>query len=159
MHRDDYIAESALICESIRNLQATHIRGHEALDNWGRYSRDRDDKPSGVTSPAIYGAAPSSKWEHDAVGEAPQRIEYLTPPEKGDRSEPEPYHEGKARDLCERMHSPGGLAEYVRDVARVVYCQRPAREDRMHEYCVPACTPDAFRERLAEALRFAARFA
>ena len=158
MKREDAIAESALIAEGIRSLQAEHYRAHEALENWGRYSRDRDDKPAGVISPAIYGAAPTSKWDHDAVGDAPQRIEYAYPPEKGDRAEPEPYEEGAARDLCERMHGPGGLPEYLRDVVKVVYYHRPAREDRMHEFCSPPCQASTFKERLGECLRYVGRF-
>ena len=158
MKREDAIAESALIAEGIRSLQAEHYRAHEALENWGRYSRDRDDKPAGVVTPAWPREAPTNKWEHDATDEKPQRIEYDTPPEKGDRPEPEPYDPAGAIELCTRMHGPGGLPEYLRDVVKVVYYQRPAREDRMHEFCSPPCQPSTFKERLGECLRYVGRF-
>ena len=160
MKRDDIdLAVSALICERIRALRDHYPKADDALENWGRYSRDRDDRPAWIVSPSWPHQVDSSKWDIEDEGGYATRIEYAHPPERGDRAEPEPYDEGRARDLCDRMHRPGGLPDYLLDVVKVVYYKRPAREDQMHQFCSPPCPPDAFRERLETCLQFVARFA
>ena len=144
--------------EMVRAIQAMYPAEHQALENWGRYSRDRDDRPAWIVSPGIYSEAPTSKWEIEDEGGYAVRIEYSSPPERGDRREPEPYDEKAALDLCERMHSAGGLPDYLRDVVRVAYYERHVREDELHDFCKPACEPSTFRERLEDCLIFVRRF-
>jgi hypothetical protein len=160
MKREDAIAESALIIQGIRDLQSQFHAAHEALANWGRWSRDkRGIYPPGVVPPAIWNDAPVSKWEIEEEPDYDPYKKILTVAEKGDRQEEEDYDEKTAVMLDERIHGHGGLSESLRSVLEVAYVTRYTPEDRMHRLCTPPCQPHAFRERLAECLAFVSRFA
>lgn len=159
MKREDAIAESALICEAIRELQSLHHDAHQALQNWAKWSRDRRGiYPPGVVPPAIWDDAPTSKWqfEEELDYNPYQRINLVTA-EKGDRPEEEEYDEKTAIVLDERIHE--GLGEYERSVLEIAYVTRYTPEDRMHKLCNPPCQPSTFKERLGECLRYVSRFA
>jgi hypothetical protein len=159
MMREDAVAESALITQAIRDLQDRFSKEHQALVNWSKWSRDRRGiYPAGITAPAIYDQAPTSKWEFEEPDyDAYHRI-HMVAAEKGDKVEEEEYDEKTAVVLDERIHGPGGLSEAHRSALEVAYVARYIPEDQMHRKCSPPCQPHGFRERLEECLRFVGRF-
>jgi hypothetical protein len=159
MKREDAIAESALIIQGIRDLQSQFHAAHEALANWGRWSRDkRGIYPPGVVPPAIWNDAPVSKWEIEEEPDYDPYKKILTVAEKGDRLEEEDYDEKTAVMLDERIHGHGGLSESLRSALEVAYVTRYTPEDRMHKLTSPPTTASGFRERLSACLVYVSRF-
>ena len=147
--------------EMVRALQAMYPESHQALTNWGKWIADcRGIKPAGIVSPGYWQDAPTSKWEHDETDTGPMFRVELGPIEKGDRPEEEPYNQGKAETLHDRMFLHGGLPEYLKSVVEVSYGprHRNMEEDQFHAYCVPSCLPETFRQRLEDVLIFVGRF-
>lgn len=149
----------------IRALQAIYPEGHQALLNWGAWSRNDQQRPQGIRSPSLYEGAKTDEWgdmsdEDVVVVESPE-------PAKAEAREKEIYDVGRGADLDIRMHSPGGLPDYVRLVMRVVYVfdgpefqyVREAKAiGRRWQLADAGCTEDAFCERLEAGLAFASRF-
>jgi hypothetical protein len=159
MMREDAVAESALITQAIRDLQARYYTAHAALANWGRWSRDRRGiYPPGVVPPAIWNDAPVSKWEIEEEPDYDPYKKILIVAEKGDRLEEEDYDEKTAVMLDERIHGHGGLSESLRSALEVAYVTRYTPEDRMHKLTSPPTTASGFRERLSACLVYVSRF-
>jgi hypothetical protein len=152
------VDQEEVIRLELRELQGRYPREHQALINWGRWSRDRRGiYPAGVTAPSIWQEAPSSKWEF----EEPEAYEPYIPvvaAQKGDRPETEDYDEKTAVLLDERIHGYGGLNETLRSCLEVAYLTRTVQENRFHRLCTPPTTPSGFRERLTECLVFVGRW-
>lgn len=152
------IDPAAIEREQIRALQDRYQAAHAALENWGAYSRDRDDRPAWITAPSWPHQVDSSKWEIEDEGRYEVRVEYAHPPERGDRREPEPHDEKAAIALCERIHGPGGLPDYLRATIKTAYYKPPICLSDCHIFCKPPTTQSGFRERLEECLKFVSRW-
>lgn len=148
------LADLDLFTAEIRAIQSMYPEAHEALLNWGRWSRDR------------YGIGPRdarcSTWQY-AKPDAPEEYGEDVPEAlrtnaevKAEGPDREPYDERLGVILDERMHGPGGLGVEIRRVLRVTYCST-IPEPQLPREC--GCLPHAFKERLSAALAFAQRFA
>lgn len=143
----------------VREVQGMYPKEHQALINWGRWSRDRRGiYPAGVTAPSIWQDAPTSKWEFDDDPEEYSPHIPIVAAAKGDRPEGEDYDEKSAVALDERIHGYGGLNETMRSVLEVAYLTRSVQENRFHKLCNPPCQPATYRERLEDCLIFVSRW-
>jgi hypothetical protein len=140
----------------VRSLQADFPQAHQALVEWGSWSRDR----KGMAPPPIQ---PPRIWdefkpdENESYGEVTEETTIVEQTEvKAERAEDDPYDELQGTILDERMHSPGGLAMEVRNALKVAYVHRYVLEANYPRQA--GCSQDAFLERLEAGLRFAQRF-
>lgn len=135
----------------VRGLQGIYSEAHQALINWGCWSRDRAGIFPADARPSVWDQFKAD--ENEAWGDVPE--ESKGPAEKAERAEEDPYNELQGLILDERINSP----LLCRDVSRALVV---AYVWTIPEYQMPAragCLPDHFCERLEAGLRFAARFA
>lgn len=144
--------------EHVRALQAIHSEAHEALLNWGRWSRDlKRVFPPGIPESPTFREATPSKFGDFADDSDLLRVEVVAQTEtKAERSEEEPYDERSGALLDERIHGYGGLPIFIREVLKAAYVSREVPEEQFHR--MAGCSRDAFRERLEAGLIFVRRF-
>ena len=147
---------SDLFPELVRAKQAIHQAGHLLLVNWGLWSRDR----AGIFP---HGVAPPHTWDEACGGlpdgyatEGEGQQTAILEPAKAEAPEDDPYDELRGLILDERIHSPGGPNQSVREALRIAYVRRGIHE--IHYPRAAGCTPDAFLERLESGLMFAGRW-
>lgn len=142
----------------IRGLQGIYTEAHEALRNWGAWSRDRRGIFPTLTPPAMWDQFKRDGTEGyaDEGEREPEAVE--TPPAKAEAAEREPYQELPARVLDERMHSPGGLNNEIRRALRIAYVSVDIPEYQFATLASCGGNVDRYCERLEEALRFVGRF-
>lgn len=149
------VTDPQICVARIRSLQAIHNEAHQALVNWGRWSRDRYKIfPKPIESPSIWDEAVPSKFGDFADEGEGERIE-TTGPAKAERAEKEPYDELKGHQLDERIHARDGLAQYLRDALKMAYVSREVPEDQFPR--LTGCSEDTFCERLESCLIFVSR--
>jgi hypothetical protein len=144
----------------IRAIQGLYPTAHQALMNWGRWSRDRRGIfPSENPPPsAIYDAINRSEWDKDGYGEVEADAERLAVDDrKAERADTEPYDELKGYELDVRIHAARDMPEYFKSVLRVAYVTAEVPEDQFHKLCGYYCTAAQFREYLAQALAWVER--
>ena len=154
--KGDSVDMSEVFTAQVRALQAMYPEAHEALVNWGRWSRDRRGIFPAEGRTHIWDAFDRAEWDRTGYGDQEadeQRLEVGD--RKAERLEEE-YDEKAGFDLDERIHSPGGLPDYLRLVIRAAYVTRETPEDQFPNMC--GCTPQAFMERLEMCLAFTGRF-
>ena len=141
----------------IRDLQSRYPREHQALVNWGAWSRDR----RGIFPPEI---VPPKVWdqfkrdENESWGEKDDATVVVesAEPDKAERAEEEPYNELHGLQLDERLHGYGGLSEAIRGALKAAYVRRDIHESQYAR--AAGCGQDAFCERLEAGLVFVGRF-
>lgn len=156
MKRD--IEAGEIFSARVRGLQAIYPEAHQALVNWGSWSRDRAGIfPPGIIPPGLWNEAVPSKFGDFADASDLERVEVVEQTEaKAEAAEKEPYDEKQGALLDERIHGLGGLAVYQREALRVAYVTREVPEDQFAR--LSGCTEDAFCERLEACLMFVRRF-
>lgn len=155
---DIHVAEEAMFVERVRRLQDEHARAHQALVNWGSWSRDRRGIfPVQITPPKVWDQFKADENEEWGVIDDKTVLVESAEPDKAERAEDDPYNELQGHQLDERLHGYGGLGYEVRIALRVAYVRRD-----IHEIQYPraaGCGKDGFLERLEAGLKFAERWA
>lgn len=136
----------------IRALQGRFHVEHEALLNWGAWSRDRCIGPR-LARQHLLDAHDGDIEGYAEEGEAAKASAVEA---KAERPQ-EKYDEKSAAILDERIHSAGGMGTEARKALRTAYVDGGPREGRWYLYA-NCPTPQAFVERLEAALRFVRRF-
>ena len=149
MKRD--LSDHDLFVAQIRALQALNPAAHDALINWGAWSRHR------CVGPGFARAHIFDQHDGDLDGYADENVEASTDaPAKAEAKLADTYVELPASILDERIHSPGGLPLEMRKVLRVAYVlQIPEYQQPRLASCI---TGDEFRYRLECCLRFVRKF-
>jgi hypothetical protein len=143
--------------ERIRALQNDYPEAHAALLNWARWSRDCPPIGRGIAPPALWDQFKADENEEYGGNHEIPAERLAQADAKAEAPEKEPYNEKEAALLDDRIHGPGGLPVYLKELLRIAYVSRAVHESQFpHKY---GCSEDAFRERLEEALRFVGRFA
>lgn len=137
----------------IRALQDRFPVEHEALLNWGAWSRDRKGMYPALSQPKMFEQYVHDETEGYGEESEPAYTENVVMV-KAEREE-ETYDEKSAIALDERIHQ--GLAEYLRIALRTAYVDGGPREGRYYVYA-NCPTPDAFLERLQAGLAYVGRF-
>jgi hypothetical protein len=141
----------------IRSLQERYSTEHLALVNWGAWSRDRKTIGPRDSKPHIWQEAVQSKFDDYGEDHAIPAERLAQADAKSERPEEDPYNEREGALLDERMHGPGGMPLYLRQLLRVAYVSREVPEYQFPRAC--GCLPDTFCEGLESALVFVSRFA
>jgi hypothetical protein len=152
MKRDLEAAE--IFTARVRGLQGIYSAAHEALKNWGAWSRDRRGIYPSMSPPGMW--AQYKPDDSDEYGDEPEVPPPEAVPVKAEAAEHELYEEKTAFILDERMHSPGGLGQMVREAIKIAYVSREVPESQFSR--LAGCTDDAYCERLETCLRFVGRF-
>lgn len=140
----------------IRALQAMFAVEHAALRNWGAWAADLAGIYPSISRPHLWEQFDRRGADKDGWG-VEQEPQVKESPVKAEPAEKRAYDEKLAVMLDERMHSPGGLPDYVRLAIRTAYVSHEVPDDQFPR--LSGCTLDAFCERLEGALRFVGRFA
>lgn len=161
MKRDD-IDQSEIERHLVREVQGMYPKEHQALENWGRWSRDlRGVYPADIKPSRIYSEANREDWDKDGYGDVALTDEMkerlLAGDRKAERPEEEPHDPKTAAALDERIHGQGGLPDYLRSILRTAYVTREVPEHQFHKLCNPPCMPATFRERLEDCLIWTGR--
>lgn len=146
--------EQQIQAARIRELQSRYPQAHEALMNWGAWSRDRSGMYPAISQTHVF-----DQYVHDETEGYAEEGEGVTNPHavivtKAERDS-EDYDEKSAVALDARLHPD--LAEYLRIVLRAAYVDGGPREGRWYVYA-NCSTPDQFLERLELAFRFVGRW-
>ena len=151
MKRDDLEVEFAV---RVRELQGAYSAEHWILVDWGVWSRTLVGFEHGIGSQSIW--TQGKPDENESYGEVDSPPEVVDAPAHAERVDEAAEDERRCAILDERMHKPGGLSPTVREVLKVAYIKRYIPE---YQYArLTGCHPDAFCERLEEALKFVRRF-
>ena len=141
----------------VRGLQAIYPEAHDALLNWGIYSRTRYWPGPVDARPSIWDEfKPDENEPWGEVTKDTLKAEQEAPA-KAERPDEEEYSERDGQILCERLHGPGGPGEEIMRTLHTAYVRRDIHESQYTN--AAGCGQDAFCERLEAGLRFAARFA
>jgi hypothetical protein len=103
----------------IRAIQAAHPEAHEALKNWGRWSRDLNGVFPTLAGPGIWNLADTDKFD-DFGDEQPRPRLRLVDQAKSERLEEPKADERSAKQLDELIHKPAFPAIW-RKVLRAAY--------------------------------------
>ena len=146
---------SEIACARIRALQAMYPDAHEALRNWGAWSRDRYQIGPRDAQPGIWDEAVVSKFGDFADESDTPAIVGDTKPAKAERADREEYDEKAGAELDERIHNSPDFPAYQRDILRIAYVSRETPEDQFPRHA--GCSEDTFCERLEGCLWFVER--
>lgn len=153
------LEQSEIQTARFRGLQGIYSKEHEALMNWGKWSRDERGIRPVEARTSIYDQIREDDragWGDLPPADDSYRVRIAVVPRKAERPEEETYDAKAAEALDIRVNALGGLSEAARSVLRVAYVWRDIPEHQFPNRC--SCSWDAVCERLEEALRFVRRF-
>jgi hypothetical protein len=125
MNQADY---AAAFTGEVRGIQSAYPQAHQALRNWGLWSRDRAGIFPCISRPSIWNeyAPKVGDFAEENLDRELPRDEVV----KQEMAETPDYSEKEAVELDEYMHGPEGLVYAIRKCLLVAYVSLEIPEDQ-----------------------------
>jgi hypothetical protein len=143
MNQSDFVA--AFVAE-VRGIQGFYPKAHQALRNWGFWSRDRSGIFPCISKPSIWDEYDSSKADFAEEGEGQQVVQQTEV--KQERAETPDFNEKEAVELDELLHDR--FPYEIRKCLLVAYVTAEIPEEQFPRFS--CCTHEGFLMSLTSSL-------